>query len=171
MKVLVAEDDKFLMKLYEAKLTEENYDFVMALDGVEALEKVKTEKPDMVLLDIMMPRKNGFDVLAEMKADPELKDIPVVILSNLGQDGDLKKGLEMGAVDYIVKSNISIEDVISKVQKYGSAKPAMPTAKAEPIHDVPPPTPAENSVILCSGCGEKINAPANFCPKCGKKVE
>lgn len=186
MKVLVAEDDRFLMKLYEAKLAEANYDFITALNGVEAIDKIKAEKPDMVLLDVMMPQKNGFDVLAEMKADPELKDIPVVILSNLGQDGDVKKGLEMGAVDYIVKSNISIEDVISKVEKYGSTKAAEaqaetstenPPAQAgldNAIHDVPPPTPedaAKNSVVLCGGCGEKVEAGTNFCPKCGKKIE
>jgi DNA-binding response OmpR family regulator len=116
-KILVAEDDRFLSKVYFTKLSAEGYDVVVASDGEEAIRKVEAEKPDLVLLDMVMPKTNGFDVLKTIKAG-DTKDIPVIILSNLGQDEDVKKGLKLGAVDYLVKTNLSIQEVVTKVKEY-----------------------------------------------------
>ena len=117
IKVLIAEDDKFLLMAYAAKMKKDGFDAVIASDGEEAIAKAKSESPDIILLDLVMPKKDGFDALADLKKDPQTKGIPVVILSNLGQDDDIKKGKELGAVDYLVKSDISIKDVVAKVNE------------------------------------------------------
>jgi len=116
--VLVAEDDKFLVKIFKDELEKEGFNVIIALDGNEAMLKLKTEKPSLVLLDLIMPIKNGFEVLKEMKLNDELKDIPVIILSNLGQGTDIKKGIELGALDYLVKSDVTISDIVKKVKKH-----------------------------------------------------
>ena len=118
MKILIAEDDEFLLKVYRMTLEQEKFDVVIAKDGEEALKQAAKEKPDLILLDILMPKKDGFDVLKELKENEDLKDIPVIILSNLGQEADIEKGKELGAVDYIIKGNVDIENVIQKVKKY-----------------------------------------------------
>ena len=122
MKVLIAEDDEFLLKVYRMTLEQEEFDVVIAEDGEEALEQAKKEKPDLILLDILMPKKDGFDVLKELKENKDLKDIPVIILSNLGQEADIEKGKALGAVDYIIKGDVDIENVIQKVKKYDRSK-------------------------------------------------
>jgi DNA-binding response OmpR family regulator len=116
-KILVVEDDDFLMKVYTVKLANAGYQMIKAMDGEEALTLVKEHKPDLVLLDLIIPKKTGFTVLEEMKNDPETKNIPVIILSNLGQDEDVKKGIQLGAVDYVVKADIPIEEVMNKINK------------------------------------------------------
>ncbi len=117
IKVLVAEDDRFLIKAYAAKLKKEGFDVLLAVNGEEAVEKAKKEKPDVILLDLVMPKKDGFDALADIKSDPSLKNIPVVILSNLGQEEDIKRGKDLGAAGYLVKSNIAIADVVKKIKE------------------------------------------------------
>ena len=117
-KILVAEDDKFLVKIYQTKLAEQGYEVVIAMDGEDALAKVESEKPDLLILDLIMPKKNGFDVLEEMKQKEELKSIPVVVLSNLGQESDVERVMQAGAVDYIIKANFSIEAVVEKIKKH-----------------------------------------------------
>ncbi|MFW0837988.1 MAG: response regulator [Candidatus Komeilibacteria bacterium] len=114
--ILVAEDDHFLAKIYKIKLAKENINAVIANDGDTALEKIKEVKPALILLDMVLPGKDGFEVLSTIKADKELRDIPVIILSNLGQDSDIAKGKELGALDYLVKSDISIHEIINKVK-------------------------------------------------------
>lgn len=116
VKVLVAEDDNFLMKVYQSKLIKEGFQIIAATDGEMAIEKIEKERPDIVLLDLIMPVKNGFEVLEEINANPELKKIPVLILSNLGQESDIEKGIQLGAVDFIVKSNMSIQGVVDKIR-------------------------------------------------------
>lgn len=118
MKILIAEDDKFLGRIYEVKLNKEGYEIVRAVDGEEAVAKAISEKPGLILLDLVMPKKDGFTVLAELKANPEVQNIPVIILSNLGQESDKKKGIELGAEDYLVKANLSIEDMMTKIRSY-----------------------------------------------------
>ena len=108
-KVLVAEDDKFLLMAYSTKMKKSGYDTVIAANGEEAVVKAQSENPDIILLDLVMPKKDGFEALEELKSNPKTKNIPVVILSNLGQDEDVKKGKEFGAADYLVKSDISIK--------------------------------------------------------------
>ena len=114
----MVEDDIFLRKIYRDKLTRAGFDFVEATNGVEGINKIISEKPDLVLLDLILPRKNGFDVLVDMKGNPDTKDIPVIILSNLGQESDIKRGLSLGAQDYLVKTDISLSEVVDKVKEW-----------------------------------------------------
>jgi DNA-binding response OmpR family regulator len=116
-KVLLAEDDRFIARAYEAGLERAGFDMLVVYDGKEAMNIIKREKPDIVLLDLVMPIKNGFEVLEEIQLDETLQHIPVVVLSNLGQESDIKKGTELGAVDYLVKSDYSMKEVIEKVKE------------------------------------------------------
>ena len=119
--VLIVEDDVFIDKAYRAKFSHENIPTEYASDGESAI-KILVEKKDnppaVVLLDLMLPRKNGFEVLEEMKADPILKNIPVMILSNLGQESDVKKGMALGANEYLVKAETKINTIIEKSRAY-----------------------------------------------------
>jgi CheY-like chemotaxis protein len=117
-KILVVEDDKFLRKVYESKLPKEGFDVVLAVDGVEGLEKLKTEAPDLMLLDLIMPRKSGFEVLEELKADKKAARIPILVLSNLGQDEDIERTKNLGATEFLIKSNLSIKEIIEKIKQY-----------------------------------------------------
>jgi len=93
------------------------FDFVEATNGLEGLNKVTSEKPDLVLLDVILSRKSGFDVLIEMRKNPETRETPVIILSNLSQESDIKKGLSLGAQEYLVKSEVSLSDVVEKTKE------------------------------------------------------
>lgn len=117
-KVLMIEDDHFLRKIYRDKLTRAGFDFIESTNGKEGLNKIISEKPNLVLLDLILPRKNGFDVLIDMKRNKDIKDTPVIILSNLGQEPDIKKGLSLGAKDYLVKADVSISEVVAKVKEW-----------------------------------------------------
>ncbi len=116
--ILIIEDDKFLLKLYSDKLKREGFEVSMAISGEEGLGKVVQEKPDLVLLDIILPQKNGFDILSEIKLNKETKHIPVIILTNLGQESDIKTGLELGAADYLVKTDFSINKLPELVRTH-----------------------------------------------------
>lgn len=116
-KILLIENDKFLIKLYSDKLVREGFEVIVAASGEEGLSKTKSEKPSLVLLDIMLPRKNGFEILSEMKLDPKIKNIPVIIVTNLGQESDIKTGLDLGADDYLVKTDFSINDLPAKIRR------------------------------------------------------
>ncbi len=120
--VLVVEDENFLIRALEDNLTTEGYTVDIAENGEEALEKIKRRKPDLILLDILMPKRDGFYVLEEMKKNPEWKLIPVIVLSNLGEDTAIKRALEMGADDFLVKSQHPIGEVIEKVKEYFEGK-------------------------------------------------
>lgn len=115
-RVLIVEDDQFLRKIYITKLSQENFDVMTAVDGEEALTAPKKETPDIILLDLILPKIDGFEVLKELKNDPETKDIPVIILSNLGQQSDIERGKKLGAIDYLVKSQFSINEVVNKIK-------------------------------------------------------
>ncbi len=116
-KVLVVEDDKFLANAYKAGFEGEGLEVTIAYDGEEALEQVEQVRPDVIILDILIPKIDGFAVLQRIKANKELEKIPVVIASNLGQKQDIDKGLELGAVDYIVKSESSVTEILAKIKK------------------------------------------------------
>ena len=116
-KVLIIEDDQRINKVYMAKLSVEGITVITALDGEEGLRKIYSEKPDLILLDLMLPQKSGFEILKEIKQDPKVKDIPVLILSNLAQEKEVEKGLELGAEDYLVKTDYSIQQVMEKIKK------------------------------------------------------
>jgi len=115
-KILIVEDDQFLVKVYTTKLAAEGFEIEMAISGDEALKKAKSFKPNLILLDIMLPAQNGFEVLASLKKTAGTKKIPVIILSNLGQDSDVEKGKKLGAADYLVKTNFSINEVVKKIK-------------------------------------------------------
>lgn len=115
-KILVVEDDKFLRELISQKLAREGYTVIEAVDGEKGIESIKENVPDMVLLDLILPGIDGFEVLAKMKSDPNLANIPVIILSNLGQQDDIEKGMEMGANDYLIKAHFTPGEIIEKIQ-------------------------------------------------------
>ena len=117
-KILIIEDDKFILKLYSDKLVREGVNVSMAITGEEGLSKVVQEKPDLVLLDIILPQKNGFEILSALKLNPGLRHIPVVVLTNLGQESDIKTGMDLGAADYLVKTDFSITKLPEVVRKY-----------------------------------------------------
>lgn len=115
--ILVVEDDRFLSRIYATKLTKEGYEVILAVEADEAMRKVKEKKPDVILLDLVLPKKSGFEFLEEIKKDKILAKIPVIILSNLGQREDIERGKKLGAVDYLVKANFSIQEVVTKIKK------------------------------------------------------
>lgn len=117
-KILMIEDDHFFRKIYRDKLTKAGFEFIEATNGIEGTNKIMAERPDLILLDLILPRKNGFDVLMDIRRDRATKKIPVVILSNLGQEADVKKGLELGAQDYLVKTEVSLSEVVDKVKEW-----------------------------------------------------
>lgn len=116
--ILVVEDDVFYSNIYKLKLTKEGYDVIIAEDGQEALKFARVKKPNIILLDLIMPTKDGFQTLRELKADTNLKDIKVVILSNLGQEEDIKEAKTLGAIDYLIKTNYSIQQILEKIGQY-----------------------------------------------------
>jgi len=128
IKILLAEDDEILRKVIYEELTESGFDVSQAQDGEEALELARSSKPDLILCDVIMPKKNGFEVLEELKKFPDTMDIPVIMLTMLGQDEDIKKGLQLGANDYIVKSQHAVGGIVDKVKEF-FAKEQHPEAK------------------------------------------
>jgi len=114
-RILLAEDDRFLRKAAEAALRREGFDVLTAADGAEALSVARAERPDLVLLDLVMPKVHGFEVLAGLKGDAETRSIPVVILSNLGQERDVQRAMEGGALAYLVKANLSLQELVRRV--------------------------------------------------------
>ena len=117
-KILLIEDEEMLANMYEVKFNNEGFDIVKALDGAEGLEKSKTVNPDFILLDIIMPKMDGFSVLTALKEDEKTKNVPVLLLTNLGQDEDVARGKELGAVGYLVKANITPSEVVESVKKH-----------------------------------------------------
>ena len=116
--VLVVEDDIFLVNVHKKKLAKEGFEVLVAGNGNEALGLARKNKPDIILLDLIMPIKDGFQALKELKADPELKNIKVIILSNLSQEEDRQRAMEAGAVDYIVKANVSFREIINQIRRH-----------------------------------------------------
>lgn len=112
-KLLLVEDDPFLSSLLKARLAKEGFVVAYAADGEEALGLLRKEKPDLVLLDLILPKKSGFEVLEIIRDDPRLVKLPVMIVSNLGQESDIARGKELGAVAYFIKAKTSI-DVLAK---------------------------------------------------------
>lgn len=114
--VLVVEDTELLRRIYTDRLGMDGFRVLSASDGLEALSLLRTDTPDLILLDLIMPKMSGLEVLELVKKDPRLKNIPVLILSNLGQDSDIARGLEMGAVDYLIKNDARPDDISEKIR-------------------------------------------------------
>lgn len=117
-KILIIEDDKYLRELMIRKLSsEKGLDISSAVDGENGLKAFEKEKPDLVLLDLILPGIDGFEVLSRMKENTELASIPVIILSNLGQKSDVEKGMKLGAADYMVKAHFTPNEIVDKVKQ------------------------------------------------------
>ena len=115
--ILVVEDDQFLVRLYQLEIAKKGIDVWIATNGEEALAFMSKGVPNAILLDLMLPGKNGFDVLSEMRSKDTWKNIPVFIVSNLGQEADIKRAEGFGVKDYTVKVNMRLSDVVDKVAK------------------------------------------------------
>ena len=134
IKILVVEDEEILLTALSEELKQEGFEVVGAKDGVEGVEKAGSEKPDLVLLDLVMPRLDGIGALKQMKEQPETKDIPVVILTNLSDYDKISDALSLGAMDYLVKANYRLEELVAKIKTVlerkvtGAGPVAAPTA-------------------------------------------
>jgi len=119
-KILLGEDEEFVARSYVRKLQVEGFEVIHAHNGEEALKMLLLEKPDLVILDLMMPLKTGFEVLQELKKDAykEVVKIPIIVASNLGQKSDIDTALSLGAIDFLVKSNISLKELVAKVREH-----------------------------------------------------
>jgi DNA-binding response OmpR family regulator len=118
MKVLVVEDEEVLKKVLQEKLEDEDFIIKIATDGEMALSLAKEFKPDLILLDIILSKKDGIQVLEELKTNPLLSKIPVIMISNLGDDEIIKRAMKLGATDYLIKTQHSLDDVVNKVKDY-----------------------------------------------------
>jgi DNA-binding response OmpR family regulator len=114
-KVLIVEDEQTLLKTIEFTLKDKGYEVFAAMDGEEASKLIKEKKPDIILLDILLPKKNGLEVLQDMKNDPEVANTPVLLLTNLSDEESISQGVSMGARGYFVKSDMTLEEVAEKV--------------------------------------------------------
>lgn len=115
--ILLIEDDPFLCNLLKIRLEKENFVLEIAKDGEEALKKLTQIQPTLILLDLILPKKSGFEVLEKISTDPQLNNLPVIIISNLGQTSDIQKGKQLGAIEYFVKAKISIDELINKIKE------------------------------------------------------
>ena len=116
-KILLVEDEAALRKTLGEVLKQEGYKMILAADGETGLMLAKTKKPDLILLDLVLPKLHGFDVLTQLKSDPSTKQIPVIVLTNLEKIEDIEKAIEMGATTYLIKARYSLEEVVEKVRK------------------------------------------------------
>ncbi len=114
--ILIVEDDEFLRELISKKLVSEGFAISVAFNGEEGVKKAEELKPDLILLDIILPVMDGFETLEKIKENPSTKPILVIILSNLGQQEEIDRGLSLGAVDYLVKAQLAPEEIVEKVK-------------------------------------------------------
>ena len=121
-RILLIEDDRFLRKAAEAALRRQGFSVLTAADGEEGLRLARSELPDLVLLDLIMPGLQGFEVLKLLKGEDTTSGIPVMILSNLGQDSDVKSAMEAGAADYLIKANLALDVLIDRVKALFEAR-------------------------------------------------
>lgn len=114
--VLLVEDEISLNEIYTIKLSKAGFKVISTFNGVEGLDAALTNMPAIILLDLVMPVKDGFEMLSDLKTNPKTKDIPVIIFSNLGQDYEIKRGMSLGAVKFLVKAETNPNDLVTLVQ-------------------------------------------------------
>ena len=114
--ILLVEDDKFLRDLMKQKLIKVGYNVLVAVDGEEGLKMAESEKYDIVLLDLILPGINGFEVLRGIKSNPKISSIPVIVLSNLGQKEDVERAMKLGAVDFMIKAHFTPQEIVDKIK-------------------------------------------------------
>ncbi len=117
MKVLIIDDDRFTRLVYQSQLSQENIKVDLACDGEEGLKKIKETKPDLILLDIILPKKTGFEVLENIQKDPELKKIPVIVFSSLSRQSDIEKAMKLGAKKYLPKDSHTPKQIVEEIKK------------------------------------------------------
>lgn len=115
--ILVAEDDNYYANVFKTKLTKEGFEVGIVGNGDALLKSASQRRPDLIILDLIMPVKDGFEALKELRADDKLKDIKVMVISNLGQDDDMEKTRTLGVVDYLIKTNTSVAEMVDRVQR------------------------------------------------------
>lgn len=115
-KILIVEDDKFLRELITQKVLKEGYQAVEAINGEEGVAKAKEEKPDLMLLDLILPGIDGFEVLRQIRESADTVHVPVIILSNLGQKDDVERGMKLGATDYLIKAHFTPGEILAKIK-------------------------------------------------------
>lgn len=132
-KILIIEDDPLMSRMYQKIFTFENYEVEMAGDGLEGVEKARTGKPTLILMDVMMPKMNGLQALEKLKADPETKAIPVIMLTNLAGQQDAEMALSKGAIKYIIKSEYEPKQVTNMVKEIlaGYTRNEVPTTSTK----------------------------------------
>ena len=116
-RILIVEDDADLRKTLQDFLIAENFDAIVAMDGENGINLAKSEKPDLLLLDIILPKKDGYEVLQELKSNQETKNIPVILLTNLESAADVEKALKLGATTYLTKADYKLEEVAEKIRE------------------------------------------------------
>lgn len=116
--ILIIEDDKFLLKAYEIKLKKEGFSVALAKDGVTGIFLAEEKSPSLIILDLMLPKMNGFEILKKLKSSEDLKNIPVIVISVLGQKIDKEKAIMLGAEKYLIKTDHTLEDIIKNIKKY-----------------------------------------------------
>ncbi len=116
--ILLVEDEPLLANLLRQRFEKEGLKVVLARDGEEALRALRDVKPDVILLDVILPKISGFELMETLRADPQLEKAPVIIISNLGQEGDMARGEKLGAVQYFVKAKVSIEELVNQVKNF-----------------------------------------------------
>lgn len=153
-KIVIVEDDRFLRRVYEEKFRKiSDYDIFVAADGASAVTLIKKEHPDLVLLDLVLPEMDGFTVLENIKKDPATADVQVIILSNLGQEDDIVRGKELGAIDYLIKSDISIQAIEDKVRKILQLQKTSKPVADKPVENKPAedkPVVVDKTVVTAS---------------------
>lgn len=117
-KILIVEDDTVISAMYKSKFEADGFEILIAADGADGLELAKKEKPNIIMMDIIMPRMDGFSVLTKLKKIGQTKNIPVIMLTNLGTDEDKDKAKDLGVVDYLVKAQLTPAQISEKIKKY-----------------------------------------------------
>lgn len=120
--ILLVEDEPLLGNILKQRLEREGFSVHLAVDGEEALKILKDTKPDLILLDVILPKISGFELMEKLKMDPQLQQAPVIVISNLGQESDVQKSQSLGAIEYFVKAKVSIDDLIGKIKRFFESK-------------------------------------------------
>ncbi|MAF20668.1 MAG: response regulator [Parcubacteria group bacterium] len=115
--ILIVEDDKFLRELLVRKIKDEGFKLSIAVTGQEALAKAKKDRPQLILLDLILPGMGGFEVLEQIRIDPQISKIPVIILSNIGEEREVEKGIQLGASGYLIKAHFTPDEIIQKIKQ------------------------------------------------------
>jgi DNA-binding response OmpR family regulator len=116
--ILLVEDEPLLANLLKQRLEKEGITVILCRDGEEALKTLRETKPDLILLDVILPKISGFELMETLKADPQFEKAPIIIISNLGQDTDVQRGQELGAIQYFIKAKVSIEELVEHVKGF-----------------------------------------------------